>query len=296
MVTTHRRVALITGGVSGMGFAVAEALSSRGNWDIHLVDLNPNGATAAASLPATFHQANVTSYNSLASVFKSIFQTTSRIDFVFANAGIAEKTNFYEKHDTGIEPPPEFNLQCVNICLDAVITTSYLALHYFRLSPSGDGVDKTLIMTASCGGIYPSYYSPTYSAAKHGVVGFMRSIAKSFWKHDGIRVNAICPGVVKTNLLTAKEWENFPDEFFTPVKKIVESVLVLLDGVDRVTGNRIDEVEGGKENASAGKDGVLWGEAVEISGENHYYRDTPRVCDDAMRAVMRATDIQELKH
>ena len=67
-------------------------------------------------------------------------------------------------------------------------------------------------MTASCGGIYPSYYSPTYSAVKHGVVGFMRSIAKHFWLNDKIRVNAICPGVVKTNLLAAKEWGSFPDD------------------------------------------------------------------------------------
>jgi len=206
---------------------------------------------------------------------------------VFANAGIAEKTNFYETHDTGIEPPPPISLLVANISLDAVILTSYLALHYFRLSKV-DKQDKTLIMTASCGGIYPSYYSPTYSAAKHGVVGLMRSIAKSYWTFDKIRVNAICPGVVKTNLLTAKEWENFPEQYFTPVEKIVEGVLILLDGEDPVKNNRIDAV--------IDKGGVLWGEALEISGMNHYYREAPKVCDDAMQAVMKATDIQELEH
>jgi NAD(P)-dependent dehydrogenase (short-subunit alcohol dehydrogenase family) len=152
-------------------------------------------------------------------------------------------------------------------------------------------------MTASCGGIYPAYYSPTYSAAKHGVVGFMRSIAKHFWISDRIRVNAICPGVVQTNLLTTKEWGNFPRQFFTPVEKIVETVLILLDGKDTVVGNRIDEVEGDVTgNASSGKRGVLWGEAIEISGNNHYYRDAPKICDDAMKAVMKATDIEELEH
>jgi NAD(P)-dependent dehydrogenase (short-subunit alcohol dehydrogenase family) len=40
----------------------------------------------------------------------------------------------------------------------------------------------------------------------------MRSIAKHFWLNDKIRVNAICPGVVKTNLLAAKEWGSFPDD------------------------------------------------------------------------------------
>lgn len=293
---TPKKVALITGGASGMGLAVAEALSSRGNWDIHLIDLHTtSGEAAASSLSATFHRADVTSYDSLSSVFKTVFQVSSRLDFVFANAGIAEKNNFYAAHNTGIEPPPELNLSCVTICLDSVITTAYLALHYFRLSPSG--IDKTLVCTASCGGIYPSYYSPTYAAAKHGVVGFMRSIAKHFWIDDRVRVNAICPGVVKTNLLTAREWENFPEQFFTPVGKIVEVVLFLVDGEDPTEGKRVDE-DGGERAAiaSGAKGGVLWGEAVEISGDRHYYRDAPRLCDDAMQAVMKATDIEELQH
>ena len=273
-----------------MGLEVAKTLASRGDWDLHIVDLNISAGEAAAShLSATFHQANVTSYNSLASTFKSVFQRGRRLDFVFANAGIAEKSNFYATHETGIEPPPEYDLMCVHICLDSVIMTSYLALHYFRLSPKDESVDKSLTMTASCGGLYPSYYSATYSAAKHGVVGFMRSIAKHFYRYDNIRVNAICPGVVKTNLLTAKEWGNFPEEFFTPVEKIAETVVMLVDGKDDSTGRRIDR-------EIPEKKGVLWGESVEISGTNHYYREAPLVCDDAMEAVMRATDIQELKH
>jgi len=275
-----------------MGLAVAQALSKRGSWDIHIIDMNTSaGEAAATSLPATFHYANCTSYPSLSSVFKTVFLSTSRLDFVFANAGIAEKTNFYAHHDTGIEPPPPFDLRVVDICLDSVVLTSYLALHYFRLTKV-DGVDKSLVMTASCGGIYPSYYSPTYSAAKHGIVGLMRSLAKSYWINDKIRVNAICPGVVKTNLLTATEWGSFPEEYFTPVEKIVESVLILVDGKDGTAENRID---GEPELLPGGKKNVLWGEAVEISGTNHYYREAPKICDEAMRAVMKATDMPELK-
>ena len=169
--------------------------------------------------------------------------------------------------------------------LDSVAMTAYLALHYFRLSKV-EGQDKVLTMTASCGGLYPSYYSPTYSAAKHGVVGLMRSLAKHYWTFDKIRCNAICPGVVKTNLLTAKEWGNFLKEYFTPVESIVEGVLLLLDGktesVQRIDGD-------------SGRNGI-WGEALEISGTKMYWREAPGVCDDAMRAVMKATDIQELKN
>ena len=129
-----------------MGLAVAQSLSTQ-DWDIHLLDLNhTTGSAAAASLSATFHQLDITSYSNLASVFKTVFQTKRRIDFVFANAGIAEKANFYvQNSEFGDEAPPEPNLLCVNICLNSVITTSYLALHYFRLSPKE--ADKSLVMT-----------------------------------------------------------------------------------------------------------------------------------------------------
>ena len=64
--------------------------------------------------------------------------------------------------------------------------------------------------------------------------------------NDHIRVNAICPGVVHMNLLTSAEWENFPSEYFTTMSKIVESLLILVDGVDKGDGvaeRRIDGEE-----------------------------------------------------
>lgn len=270
-----------------MGLAVAQALRSRGGWSIHLVDLNEQaGAKAVESLGKSttyFHKANVAEYASLASAFKATFAQDIRLDFVFANAGIGEKTSFYRDHETEeIESPeePKEGMLIIDVCLKSVVSSAWLAQHYFRLSPKGG--DRNLVMTASCGGLYPSYYSPTYSAAKHGVVGLMRSIAPSFWRKHGIRVNAVCPGVVKTNLLTNAEWETFPAEYFTPVEKIVEAVLILVDGKD--------ESESGKEV------GPMRGRALELSGTNHYYREPPKYCDEGMRAVMASTDVEEMKH
>ena len=122
-------------------------------------------------------------------------------------------------HDTDPLPPVAGLDPTVDIDLKSVISTSYLALHYFRKSP--DAKDKCLVMTVSCGGLYPGYYSPIYTATKHGVVGIMRSIPRHFWFQNKIRVNAICPGMARTNLPDAKEWANFPEEYFTPVEKIV---------------------------------------------------------------------------
>ena len=90
-----KTVALITGGVSGMGLAVAEALAARTNeeWDLHLVDLSTDNLTKATSLLKNghAHQANVADYASLVAAFESAWSKSGRLDFVFANAGIAER-------------------------------------------------------------------------------------------------------------------------------------------------------------------------------------------------------------
>jgi NAD(P)-dependent dehydrogenase (short-subunit alcohol dehydrogenase family) len=155
------KVALITGGASGMGLAVATALSKRGDWDLHLIDLNVSaGVSAASSLSnATFHQTNVTDYASLTAAFEVTFNASGRIDFIYANAGIVEKWNFYEEHDLS-SPPPEPDQLSIDINLKAVVNTSYLAFHYFRKSKKavGEGFDPCLVMTASCGGLYPSEF------------------------------------------------------------------------------------------------------------------------------------------
>lgn len=276
-----------------MGLEVATRLSKRPDWTIHILDLHASrGAETASSLGATFHECNVTDESSLAAIFHAVYSKANRLDFVFANAGIAEHANFFE--DQGDDSPllPVKGLHpIVDINLKSVVTTNYLALHYMRRSPAGD---KSLVMTASCGGLYPSYYSPIYTATKHAVVGLMRSIAPYYAAKAGIRVNAICPGTVKTNLLSSKEWENFPEEYFTPVEKIGDVVCMLVDGRDDGTGQVGREVEGGVEALLA--KGGLNGRAVEISGRAHYYREMVPYADDAMRAVMGATNIEVLEN
>jgi NAD(P)-dependent dehydrogenase (short-subunit alcohol dehydrogenase family) len=244
--------------------------AARPDWHVVIYDYNSktgNEQATALGDKASFQQVDCTSYDSLGQAFKKTFQTHRRIDFVFANAGIGERVNFYEKHETGEEPPPQPTewKRITDICLTGVFSTAYLALHYFRLSPESAKGDRNLVITASCGALYPSNYSPVYTAAKHGVLGFTRSIAPAYYRLDGVRVNAVLPGTVQTNLLSSDEWASFPKEYFTPVEKIAEAVAKFVDGKDV-------------------------GKAVECSGQNHYYRDQPEFCDEGMRAVMASTD------
>jgi NAD(P)-dependent dehydrogenase (short-subunit alcohol dehydrogenase family) len=158
-----------------MGLAVATALSALPSWEIHILDINSDrGSQAASTLARTsFHYADVTKYNTLSEAFQNAFSRHKRLDFVFANAGMIERFNFYDPcpgqttDSKSITPPPEPDLLSIDADLKGVILTTYLAQHYFRASPD-QGRGASIVLTASCGGLYPSYYSPLYSSAKCG--------------------------------------------------------------------------------------------------------------------------------
>lgn len=219
---------------SGMGLAVATSLAQKG-WKVNIADLNDQaGERAASDLQGNFFKTDVKDYTSLHSTFRKTFETHGKINFVFANAGVGERQNFYASENDISEPPRELDF-IIDVDLKSVINTAHLALHYFRQSPEGMAC---LILNASIAAIYPVRFCPIYTAAKHGVIGFGRAIAKHFHQNDGIRVNILCPGNVRTNLFEKKEWDAFDNEWIelTQIVKIVE--LMLFD--DEMEGRVIE--------------------------------------------------------
>ncbi|KAH7159433.1 3-beta-hydroxysteroid dehydrogenase [Dactylonectria estremocensis] len=275
---TETKVAIITGGASGLGLGVAIDLAKRGQWFVHILDLDTDRGEAAAKgfgPIAAFHRINVNDYASLAAVFDKVFRQHCRLDLVFANAGIVDNVDFYAKHD-GQGPPPELDQVAVDIDLKSVIATTYLAQHYFRLCPHVAA--RNVIMTASVGSLYPCFAIPMYTGAKHGVVGFLRAIAPRLVS-EGIRANAILPGVVATNLMTEEDFEHYPPECFTPLEAVTGAVLQIVDGMD---------MSDAKGRTVQGAD--VYGQAVEINMNNIYFRDQPEWCDEAMPHVLAATE------
>ena len=117
------------------------------------------------------------------------------------------------------------------------------------------------------------------------MLAFMRSVAPTY-KNDGVRVNAICPGIVRTNLLDQAEWVNFPENQFLSIDLVANVVLQLVNG-GQPAGQGITDSWGAHRPELE-----LFGCAVEISTSGVYFRDPPGFCDQGMCDVMGATALK----
>ncbi|KAK7969950.1 NAD(P)-binding protein [Apiospora saccharicola] len=276
------KVAIVTGGASGMGLAVAQALTNRGGWRVHVLDVK-----TATSQPSPdgiiYHQADTTDYGQLTAVFKSVWTSGDerRLDFVFANAGILDSANFFGKSEAQgtNEPPPEPDYKAVDVNLRGCVNTIHLAHHYMVQSP--DRSSRAIAVTASQSAIWPTCCLPLYTASKHGVLGFVRSVADWYFQSEGIRINTLCPSSVKTDLLPDEVWAAFDPSSLTSMDLVVKIVLEhFLDGKPIVDSN-------GRRGTSN------YGQTVVPSGEELYLEDLPPFVNAGSEALIRATAVDQ---
>ena len=173
-----RRV-LVTGGGSGIGRATAHAFAVAGD---HVTICGRRRAPleeTARGHDMTLREADVTDEASVAALFETPF------DVVVANAGIARSAKLVD-----------LSLQDWNDTLNVTLTGVFLT---FRAALPGMGPGGRLIAIASTASLQGGATLSAYSAAKHGVLGLVRSTAKEVAK-TGITCNAICPGFVDTEM------------------------------------------------------------------------------------------------
>lgn len=150
---------------SGIGLGVAEGLLAQKGWRVYLLDRNVKAfenLNPEIKAATNFRNIDVADYDSLATVFKDIYVHEGRIDFVFANAGIGGALDFYETKDE-IAPPPKPNISAIDVNLNSVCYTTYLAAHYFKLQKLEDA---SVVITVSEAGLYPVIFAPVYTASK----------------------------------------------------------------------------------------------------------------------------------
>jgi NAD(P)-dependent dehydrogenase (short-subunit alcohol dehydrogenase family) len=185
------RVAVITGGASGIGLASSRRLAAEGA-KVVIGDLDPAAGKAAADeVGGLYVPTDVTSEPDVENLFRQAFDTFGSVDIAFNNAGISppEDGSILQTGLAAWRKVQEVNLTSVFFCCKH-------AIPYMQRQGRG-----SIINTASFVAVMGAATSQiSYSASKGGVLAMSRELGVEFAR-QGIRVNALCPGPVNTPLL-----------------------------------------------------------------------------------------------
>jgi meso-butanediol dehydrogenase / (S,S)-butanediol dehydrogenase / diacetyl reductase len=181
----ENKVAVITGAASGIGAATARLFAREGA-HVVLADIGDEGGrTLARDLGPTALavRCDVSKQKDVEALIQAAFDTHGRIDILFNNAGIGSYGNT-------VETTAEQWLNVIAVDLHSVFYACHAAIPHM---PRGSAI----VNTASISGLGGDHRFAAYNAAKGAVVNYTRSMAVDHAR-DGIRVNALCPGLVDT--------------------------------------------------------------------------------------------------
>jgi 2-hydroxycyclohexanecarboxyl-CoA dehydrogenase len=184
------KIALVTGGASGIGAATARRLAAEGA-RVAVGDVNEDGAReVAGDLDGLGLQMDVTDLDSIAAAVAAAEEQLGPIDVLVNNAG-TDLFSFFVKTDPGLW---DFVL---GVNLRGVIAVTHAVLPGMQERRTG-----AIVNVSSEAGRVGSQGSAIYSAAKAGVIGFTKAIAREAARYR-VRVNAVAPGPIETPLLNA---------------------------------------------------------------------------------------------
>jgi NAD(P)-dependent dehydrogenase (short-subunit alcohol dehydrogenase family) len=246
MVTENpRKVALVTGATSGIGLATAEAFLARG-YATALVDRDENAGRMVEERlrklgDCTYIRCDVTDNAAVQNAVKHALGKYGRLDAAFNAAGI----------DGEVAATADCSIENWNRVIATDLTGVWFCMRHEipEMLKAGGGC---IVNCASTAGIAGAPYVPAYVAAKHGVVGRTRAAALEYAR-QGIRVNAVCPGIIETpmtrNGLTpevkSKLLEETPIGRIGTAAEIAAAVIWLCDSTSSYMTGQAVAVDGG---------------------------------------------------
>jgi 3-hydroxybutyrate dehydrogenase len=211
-MSTGKRVALVTGGASGIGKATAEALVNEGH-EVMIVDINSEtGEATAGEIGAHFLQADLSTRDGCRNAIDQTVAQLGTVQILVNNAGF--------QHIDSIEDYPEDvwdKLQAL------MLTAPFLLMKYTWPGMREAGWGR-IINVSSVHGLIASPFKASYIAAKHGLIGLTRAGAVEGGE-QGITVNAVCPGFTRTPLTEGQAEHLARSMNVSPEEAIEQSML-----------------------------------------------------------------------
>lgn len=210
-----RRAALGTGAAAGIGRAITEALLADG-WDVLAADLKP-----AEGGPGVPFAADLTTRGGNRAVVDAALERFGRLDAVVANAGFQH-----------VAPVAEFPEDRWDALLAILLTSPFLLAKraWEPLCAAPDG--GRFLVVASAHALVASPYKAGYVAAKHGVLGLVKTLALEGAEH-GLSATALCPGYVRTALVEAQIADQARAHGLTE-EQVLDEVLLAPQAVKRL--------------------------------------------------------------
>ncbi|MBU1054346.1 MAG: glucose 1-dehydrogenase [Proteobacteria bacterium] len=243
------KVALVTGGGSGIGRATSLAFSNEGA-NIVVADINVTGGEETVAMirdsggEAVFFEADVSQEKDAEAMVGKAVSSYGRLDCAFNNAA----------HNSAIVPTAERTVEMFMRTISVDLIGVWLGMKYqiLQFLKQGGGV---IVNTASAAALgFPSPGASDYVAAKYGVVGLNRTAQLEYAK-DGIRINVVCPGVIPTVMMKeymaskpeVEKWlmDRTPAKRFGTPEDIAEAVIWLCSDSASFVYGSVQAVDGG---------------------------------------------------
>ena len=238
----NQKTAIVTGAGSGMGQAEAIAFAKEGA-KVVVADVNlataeaTRDAIVAAGGEAIAVAVDVTRLADLQNLVDITLATYGRIDVLVNNAGI------FDYYTNSLDTSEDLWDKIFAINVKSMFQLSNLVLPHMQAQKQG-----AIINICSIAGLVASMGGAAYTASKHAVAGYTKHLAAVYGK-DGIKINAICPGTIRTamtaEMLKTRPTDKIPLDRFGEVGEVVDLAVFLASDEARFMNGALVPIDGG---------------------------------------------------